>query len=151
MIRMRNTLRILMISNSRISSKECLPITTGIHYFHRPREMARSILSTAGRRIKMHGERKESSNSWFKFALKMLQSQLAHFSSKALLIRSLNLNSWPKSPTYTNSLMRTVKTVREMAELDGNNSKRFEDQQKTQHSVHSALRRALLRAADYSE
>lgn len=58
-IKMKNTLRILTISNLKINLKEFLPTTTGIHFFLRLKEMAQNILNTAGRRIKMVGERKE--------------------------------------------------------------------------------------------
>ncbi len=149
-IKMKNTLRILTISNLKINLKEFLPTTTGIHFFLRLKEMAHNILNTAGRRIKMVGEKKEWSNSWCKSALKMLLSQQVHFSLRALSIKSLSLNSWRRNRTFTKSLMKMVKIVREMAELDGNNSKHFEDLPRIQPFAHSALRKALPTAADCS-
>lgn len=43
-----------------------------------------------------------------------------------------------------------AKIVREMAELDGNNSKHFEDLPKTHPSAHSVLKKDLQTVADYN-
>lgn len=43
-----------------------------------------------------------------------------------------------------------AKIVREMAELDGNNSKHFEGLPKTHPSAHSALKKVLQTVADYN-
>ena len=49
-----------------------------------------------------------------------------------------------------NSPTKTAKIVREMAELDGNNSKHFEGLPKTHPSAHSALKKDQQTVADYN-
>jgi hypothetical protein len=80
----------------------------------------------------------------------MLPSQQVHFNLKALSIKSSNLNSWQRNQTFINSPTKMAKIVREMAELDGNNSTHFEGLPKTHPSAHSALKKDLQTVVDYN-
>lgn len=80
----------------------------------------------------------------------MLLNQQALFNSKASSTKSSSLNSLPRNPTFTNSPTKMERIAKEMAEIDGNNSKPYVDQPKTHPSAHSALTKAQQTAADFN-